>query len=153
MRGSLSKGFLLILFLSVLVLPSVFSQDTDLKLIKQHSFNNPVYEKHQVRPFLKSNSQNILVKYNPFRLAFGGMMYLYQNVLSEQYSAQCMYNPSCSGYGKQLIFEYGLIPGVFYTADRIMRCNRLAEIDLREYQVDPGDHHIHESIDRYSRSK
>lgn len=153
MPGLLNKWVVLtFILLSILIIP-VYSQSTDFELIKNCSFVNPKFEKHKARPFLKSNSGSFLVKYNPVRLTFGGMLYIYQNVLSAQYSAQCLYNPSCSAFGKQLIYDYGLIPGIFYTADRIMRCNRLAEHDLHESQIDESDHRVHESTGIYRSEK
>ncbi len=38
----------------------------------------------------------------------------------------CQFYPSCSNYGVQAIQEHGLLPGIFVTADRIVRCNPAA---------------------------
>jgi len=87
--------------------------------------------------------------YNPFTLALAGLMYTYQSIISPQISASCMYNPSCSAFSKQLISRYGLFQGSILTADRLMRCNKLAAYDLRTSQISKSHRKVHETADIY----
>ena len=50
-------------------------------------------------------------------------MLLYQHVITQQLSAGCIYQRSCSNYAKQAIYKIGLVPGVLLAADRLTRCN------------------------------
>jgi putative component of membrane protein insertase Oxa1/YidC/SpoIIIJ protein YidD len=43
----------------------------------------------------------------------GGMIYFYQNVISEQIQAGCSYEISCSQYLKLRIEKYGFVIGTF----------------------------------------
>jgi hypothetical protein len=43
----------------------------------------------------------------------GGMIYFYQNVISEQIQAGCSYEISCSQYLKLCIEKYGFVIGTF----------------------------------------
>ncbi|MDZ7776053.1 MAG: membrane protein insertion efficiency factor YidD [Bacteroidales bacterium] len=70
------------------------------------------------------------MKYNPVAVSLGGLLYLYQSILSQQISAECLFHPSCSQFGKNAIREFGLLKGVALTADRITRCNRIAAHDI-----------------------
>ncbi len=69
-------------------------------------------------------------KLNPFNWFLGGLLYVYQNSLSVQFSADCLYTPSCSDFSKQSLRRYGLFKGLLLTSDRLCRCNRIAETGL-----------------------
>lgn len=88
-------------------------------------------------------------KYNPISLFMASLMYSYQKIISPQISASCLYNPSCSAFSRQLISEYGLLKGSILTADRLMRCNRLAAYDIRKSQFSGHTHKIYEAVDIY----
>jgi len=57
-----------------------------------------------IRPYIYSKNSPALKKYNPVNIAFGGLLFFYQNALSPQFSSTCLYNPSCSEFSKQSIF-------------------------------------------------
>lgn len=78
-------------------------------------------------------------------------MYIYQNAVSPQFSAGCLYHPSCSDFSKQLINEYGLFKGVFCTADRLTRCNRISALSIRPFEFDSKTGKISESTNYYKR--
>lgn len=49
---------------------------------------------------------------------------IYQKTLSRTLPADtCRFYPSCSHYGYQAIYKYGVIKGGFMAAWRILRCN------------------------------
>ena len=154
MRGAYNSKF--ILFIGILGF--LFFSETlqaqlssgDLGLIRAQKFEEAKYKKREIH-FLTSKSKSPLVKYNPVTLFFGSMMYFYQAALSPQISAECRFQLSCSNFSKQSISRFGLLKGVALSADRIMKCNRVAMIDARpgDYDVNfrmfdtPSKYHIH----------
>jgi len=91
-----------------------------------------------------------LKKHNPLNVLFGIPMFFYQKLISPQFSASCLYKPSCSSFSQKLISRYGIFKGVFLSADRLTRCNRLGAHDFDFFQIDPHDHKVHESVEIYS---
>jgi uncharacterized protein len=58
------------------------------------------------------------------RLLSLALIRLYQATLSKTLPADtCRFYPSCSHYGYQAIYKYGLIKGGLMAAWRILRCN------------------------------
>ena len=125
-------------------LQSVFAQtNADKELLTKASFEQPRYANRQVSfGFGKST-------HNPAYYVFGSMMYFYQKCVSEQLSTTCAYSPSCSAYSKRLIGKYGLAKGVFCSADRLMRCNRIALADKSPAYFDNEEHRVRETTARY----
>ena len=76
-----------------------------------------------------------LARYNPFGLALAGLMHVYQRVISPQLPSECLYEHSCSAFSITLIGEYGVTKGVISTADRLMRCNRIAALDVHPLTI------------------
>lgn len=107
---------------------------------------------HAPKPFLPARKPTAWSRYNPFRLTLGGMMYVYQNIISPQLPAECLYNESCSDFSKNLIDTYGILPGVIYTSDRLMRCNRISAQDVHPLHIDESTRRIAESVDLYKKS-
>ena len=119
---------------------------SDLQLLKQAA--RPVCSEREVAYGFVPGKRTL----NPFYHMFSSAMYVYQKYLSSVLSRQCAFSPTCSGYSKALIKEYGLCKGVFCTADRLMRCNRIALSDKDAIiQMKEGNGHIHESVARYHR--
>lgn len=126
----------------------------DLSLIREQNFSRHEYDKRKVS-YLFKNKKNLLLKYNPVSLTFGGLLFLYQKGISPQVSVNCPYEISCSNFSKQCIQHYGLLKGVALTADRLTRCTQFTLIDLKQIQfnnkgkiVDPIEqytlkHHEH----------
>lgn len=125
-----------IAFFVFLAVPALGQQNNqaDLELIANENFEDPALQDYQ--PTYLFAQSNAVVKYNPLSLMLGGMMYSYQKFVSPQISAECMYETSCSKFGVLLLKDYGLFKGVFLTADRLMRCNRFAAMDIRLDDVD-----------------
>ncbi len=89
-------------------------------------------------------------RFNPIYHVLSSGMYLYQRCISPVIVRSCAFSPTCSGYSKALIAEYGMAKGVICSADRLMRCNRISLADPITYSlIDIHDGHIHESVDRY----
>ncbi len=124
---------------------------TDLELLKTANFKNSIYNKKQVK-FGISGSRSFIAKYNPISLTFSSLLYTYQKVISPQISADCLFSPSCSEYSRQLFLYYGF-PGVFYTADRLMRCHRISATSFNPVSINETDLRIHEDVSFYSLKK
>jgi putative component of membrane protein insertase Oxa1/YidC/SpoIIIJ protein YidD len=52
----------------------------------------------------------------------GGMIYFYQNIISEQIQASCSYEISCSQYLKLCIQKYGFVVGTFAGINQFGKC-------------------------------
>lgn len=151
MQKSLSKyGFLLLLLLSGLNSVSQTGLISDFQIIEKNRIEN-LSPKKDIRPFIYSEKTSPLVKYNPINLVFGGLLFLYQNTLSQQFSATCLYEPSCSEFSKQSIRKYGLLKGIFLSADRITRCNRIAATGIHPLRVE--NNKVADPIDFYQLRK
>lgn len=86
---------------------------------------------------------------NPVSLLFGGTLYVYQNFVSQHFSADCLYDPSCSEFSKQAVKEYGLFKGGLLSFDRLSRCNRIAATDLNPGMINMKTHRFSDSVKRY----
>ena len=151
MRSSQNRaGF--VFFLILMSLRLVAQNDIkDIDMIKQHSIlEDHIHHSHGHNPqFLLSDHPSTLIRYNPLTLVMGSMMWVYQKVVSPQFSSSCLYHPSCSAFSIDLISAYGLIPGIILTTDRLMRCNRLSLMDFRSWDLDPISGKIQESTSLY----
>jgi uncharacterized protein len=73
--------------------------------------------------------------YNPVKALLFLTMYFYQKVLSEQISAGCEFERTCSGFSIAAIHEFGFLKGMCLSADRLTRCNGQAQIESEEYLI------------------
>ncbi len=110
------------------------------------------FPKRKVK-FMNQDHPSVIVRYNPFNLAAGTLMIFYQGLISPQFSADCLYHPSCSAFGVNAIKHHGLIKGVFLTADRLSRCNRLAVADVPRSKIDHQSGKIVEDVSSFKRFK
>ncbi len=155
MQKPSNKLILITLFAGLCLQVSGQSLVNDLLLVKEKTLidvheNDLHTEKYQ---FLLKNNPSFIVKYNPFTLVFGGMMWLYQTSISEHLPSNCIYSPTCSVQSKNLIEKYGLLPGIIFTADRLTRCNRLALYDYPANEIDQKTQLIHEDVKYYELRK
>lgn len=103
----------------------------------------------RVRTYVYKKQKSFIKKYNPISLTFGSLLYFYQNALSPQFSADCLFHPTCSDFSKQAIQEYGIFKGVFLSADRITRCNRIAATSIHPLKFNEHNHHADDEIKLY----
>jgi putative component of membrane protein insertase Oxa1/YidC/SpoIIIJ protein YidD len=85
------------------------------------------------RKFLKKDSvfwKNLL----PTRYVFGTLLFVYQNAISEQISANCAYEMSCSEFSKNSISKFGFIKGILLSGNRLCSCGTNTIIDFPEYK-------------------
>lgn len=98
------------------------------------------------RRYLVEKDDPLSVKINPAYHVFGGLLYFYQTSLSRQFSADCLYEPTCSSFSIDVIAHYGPVKGLALTADRLCRCNRIAQTDLHPITINEK---TYRSIDSY----
>jgi putative membrane protein insertion efficiency factor len=90
----------------------------ELNLDETH--NKKTIEK-QRSPRLSNLEVNIR---NLARLPFLALIRLYQLTFSKMLAPDtCRYYPSCSHYGYQAIYKYGILKGGYLATYRILRCN------------------------------
>lgn len=149
MQLSLNKVSLIFFILMFSFGSAAQPMNKDLDLIRV-SVEKHDHSNHKHNPdFLLSDHHSAFIRYNPLTLVFGSLMWGYQKVVSPQFSSTCLYHPSCSAYSMNLISDYGIIPGIIFTTDRLMRCNRLSFFDFNSWEADPVSGKIQESTSFY----
>ena len=120
----------------------------DVELLRNADFNKHTSQR-KVSYGLSDNPSKFSL-YNPVYHILSGSMWVYQKYISPQLGRDCPYHPSCSAYSRQLIGRFGIVRGLVYSSDRLMRCNRVALEGGSRSAFDPNDGKIHETTDRYS---
>jgi hypothetical protein len=64
-----------------------------------------------------------LTVWNLPRIPLLALIRLYQKTISPGLPPSCIFYPSCSHYGYQVIYKYGAIKGTAMTVWRLLRCN------------------------------
>lgn len=149
--------FLVVLVIALGVVISVRAQIpiSDKQLLADRDFQNSAAFA-QYRGAGNSNRavqyrrQSWVAQYNPVSLVLKGAMLGYQRLMSQQLARSCPYQITCSNFSKQAIEQYGVIKGVFLSADRIMRCNRIGLLEVLPMDISPIDGTIVDSLSRYS---
>lgn len=131
------KKIFFVLFLGLFSEFLLAQSREDIQLLQQHTYINKQFKDREVvYGFKQTKSKNL------FYHALSSVMFVYQKGLSPVVSRSCAFSPSCSAYSKELIKQYGLIRGVVFTTDRLMRCNRvaLAGKGLDYFDIHTGKH-------------
>jgi putative membrane protein insertion efficiency factor len=138
------------LFLVFVSLTS-FGQKIDLKadLLLTNTVMKQQVSHSEKRFYIFKNQPKTFKNSNPISLIYGGALYVYQNFVSQHFSASCLYDPSCSDFSKQAVKEYGLFKGGLLSFDRLSRCNRIAATDLDLGTINKKSHRFSDSIKRY----
>ena len=118
-------GFTTLLLIFVFV--SKAQNTTDVELIKSHVNGS---ESAAVNSNVRFNKSTNSAKQVSFVL-----LYFYQRIISEQISAVCEFDMSCSNFGIQAIKQLGFFKGLSLTADRLTRCNGLAQLETENYLI------------------
>jgi putative membrane protein insertion efficiency factor len=127
-----------------------FEQDLSLILKSENlKIREIEAERTKKREFLIAKDAPLMEKLNPVRWTLGGLLYIYQTSLSKHFSADCLYEPTCSNFSKDVIQHYGILKGVFLTADRLSRCNRIAQTSLHPLTIDPNTGRATDSYTKY----
>jgi len=125
---------LIILF--VALMKPINAQPTDIitKVIINNTFKEFEISKKQKRPFLSPNA-SIATKLNPLTYISGGMLFLYQNIVSEQIQANCQYQISCSENMKKSIKRKGLFLGILSGLNQLGNCSGSILKDYPVYKI------------------
>ena len=97
------------------------------------------YKEKPKRKLLNLEHAKWSTKLNPLTYLAVGLMYGYQNVLSEQISANCTYQISCSEMTKKSIEKYGLIKGTLFGLHQLTNCSRSILKDHCEHVISPDN--------------
>lgn len=105
-------------------------------MISTHLFGeySSVDSGKKVRAALKSKD-SFWSKINPLRYTASGLMFVYQNVFSEQISSNCVYQISCSEMTKKSIESQGLIKGTFIGLHQLTNCALNIYHDHEEFEI------------------
>lgn len=124
---------MLILFLFICAHSGMAQQSGgDILAIKSH-----INCAEALRSSPVNNHPKIQKTYNPGKLLLYLPLYCYQRLVSEQVSASCCFEPSCSAFSVLSIKKLGILKGLFLTADRLTRCNGAADLEAEPYLFDP----------------
>ena len=148
--------FVLLVALGVTIPTSVWAQTpvADYQLLANRDFQNSEAFAQYRRPgnsdrAVQYRRQTWLAKYNPVSLVLKGALLGYQRLMSQQLARSCPYQLTCSNFSKQVIEQYGIVKGVFLSADRIMRCNRIGLLDVPQMDISPADGTVIDPLNRY----
>ncbi|MBI2271567.1 MAG: membrane protein insertion efficiency factor YidD [Bacteroidetes bacterium] len=87
---------------------------------------------------------------NPFKVLAFSFIYVYQKIFSQQISAVCEFDRSCSAFGISSVKELGIIKAVFLTADRLTRCNGQAQVETQNYLINHTSGKVTDEPSMYS---
>lgn len=149
-RPLLPMLFVIVLQLSI---GCVMAQSPDdIEQVKHTRFYKE--EPYYARPgndkkMLHTHSKNKLAAWNPIAASLKGLMFVYQHVISQQLSASCPYEITCSNFSKTAIREFGMLKGVLMSADRLMRCNRIALTGISPLDIDAHTGAVIDDLNNY----
>lgn len=66
--------------------------------------------------------KKLIQKINPLFYVGSGLMFIYQNILSDQLQANCQYHISCSEFTKKSVQRYGILRGTFMGINQLNSC-------------------------------
>lgn len=144
----------LLFFLFLITTLTAGAQTGDLQLVRSRSFGDPNEFAHyhgagNNEKVLTSRHHSFIAQYNPVSLVLKGTLLGYQKLVSEQLARSCPYEITCSNFSKQAIGEFGIFKGIFISADRILRCNRIGLLDVRPLSINPATGAIIDSPNMY----
>lgn len=90
--------------------------------IISHEFSDLQFVKSSKRKFLNLSNSGFIRKVNPLTYVGASLLFFYQRVISEQISADCTYQTSCSETTKRAIEKYGLIKGALLGVHQLSTC-------------------------------
>lgn len=109
------------------------TEKINLKII-QNTFKEFETPKKNKRSFLNPK-KTLIAKINPLTYVSGGLLFLYQNIASEQIQASCQYQISCSENMKHEIKHKGVISGILSGINQLGNCLDQVKNDYPEYKI------------------
>jgi uncharacterized protein len=117
------------------------------------NFNDSYYDRAgNSQKVMEVKHKTLLNKINPVNIFFKSAMAFYQNIVSPQLSKTCPYTITCSNFSKLCIKEFGIFKGIFLTADRVNRCNRISLLDVSIIKRNESTNTINDPIHQYCHS-
>lgn len=97
---------------AIVVVPSLAQQENDLAMLKR-------YREQGRSEVAATDARKSRTLAAPVRALFG----FYRDVISEQISADCAFDLSCSRFSAAAIDRFGIVKGLLLTGDRLTRCH------------------------------
>lgn len=116
----------LIMLISLFVSAGAMAQTSDASLIREASFSDERYE--------ETVPDNLS--------AFGR----FAVTMNRQLTGECYFEPECHEFVIQAIKEFGFLPGLIITTDRLTRCSRIGTAAHHHFSEDGL---IHEGTEAY----
>jgi len=145
----LKASSLVLLLFSFSIAGLAQSIDLSADLLLVDSVSKQQAQHSEKRSYIFKNQPKTFRNCNPVSLIYGGTLYVYQNFVSQHFSADCLYDPTCSDFSKQAVKEYGLLKGGLLSFDRLSRCNRIAATGLNPTMMNKKTHRFSDSVKRY----
>lgn len=120
----------LILLISLFVSAGALAQTSDRQLIRESFFVDSTY-----------------VETVPDSLSAIGRAAV---AINRQITGECYFEPECYIFVRQAVKEFGLIPGLVITTDRLTRCSRVGTASRHHFSEDGK---IHEGTEAYRTRK
>lgn len=70
--------------------------------------------------------------------------------IGRQLTGECWFEPECCIFAGQAVKEFGILPGIVITADRLTRCSRIGTSQHHHFSEDGR---IHEGTEAYKPRK
>lgn len=114
------KKIFILYIIGLISINKAYSQQPELNnKIADNLFSDFKKEEVHKRKMIIVTKKN---RFNPLVYFFGGLLYVYQNIISEQIQASCQYHLSCSDYMKKIIQKKGLLVGVLKGTNQLINC-------------------------------
>ena len=111
----------LLLFISFIFVGQNTTSAVSEKILEK-TFSDYEIKQMTPRKMLSIKNGKGIAKFNPINYIAGGLLFFYQNILSEQIQADCSYEISCSSYTKLCISRYGFIIGTLKGIHQLNNC-------------------------------
>ena len=102
--------------------------ENDFNVITKH-----IIEIKNSRELSVKKERKIQKSVNPIKAISFTFLLGYQKLLSEQFYASCEFDRSCSAFAINCFKEFGVFKALFLTADRLTRCNGVAQLETQNY--------------------
>jgi len=117
----------------IILFPAILVAQPDQKF--SAGFTNDLFGPEttapKVRKFMRPHK--LSQKLNPLFYIGGGLMFVYQNLISEQLQSDCTYKISCSEYAKQCIQKFGFVKGTLVGLHQLHTCVPGAYLDYDKF--------------------
>ncbi|MEI6347917.1 MAG: membrane protein insertion efficiency factor YidD [Bacteroidota bacterium] len=145
------KYLILVLYFFFTTFAALSQNSLQNLLLVEQSLNSTItkVDTLNTKKTIKPSRGNFVMRYNPVSLFFIGAMFVYQNAISAQLSASCVYEQSCSNFSKNMISEFGFIKGLLLSSDRLIRCNPKSIEKAYEWEINENQGKLLDDTSNY----